>query len=104
MVGLRAEPYGPARTRTGPLTARSWLIGLYVWDPVGNAHGPVRLSTSLLWSQKRRNPVSESCEQARDRDRERLGGEPLAQILAIDTTRAEQIPLRFSLRTTYRDL
>ena len=31
-------------------------------------------------------------------------GEPMAQILAIDTSRAEQIPLRFSLRTTYRDL
>ena len=29
-----------------------------------------------------------------------IGGEPMAQILAIGTTRAEQIPLRFSLRTT----
>ena len=27
----------------------------------------------------------------------------MAQILAIGTTRAEQIPLRFSVRTTYRD-
>ena len=33
-----------------------------------------------------------------------IGGEPMAQILAIGTTRAEQIPKRFSLRTTFRDL
>ena len=33
-----------------------------------------------------------------------LRGEPMAQILAIGTTRAEQIPLRFSLRTIYRDM
>ena len=33
-----------------------------------------------------------------------LVGEPMAYILAIGTTRAEQIPQRFSLRTTYKDL
>ena len=50
----------------GPLRARTWLIGLCsVWDPIGNPHDPVRLSTSLLWSQNRRKPVSESCTSYR---------------------------------------
>ena len=31
-------------------------------------------------------------------------GEPIEEILVIGTTRAEQNPLLFSLRTTYRDL
>ena len=58
-VVLKAEPYGAARTES--LRARTWFIDLCpVWDPIGNPHDPVRLSTSLLWSRNRRKPVSES--------------------------------------------
>ena len=61
-VVLKAEPYGAVRTHTGHLRARTWLIGLCpVWDPIGNLHDPLRLSTSLVWSQNRRKPVSEIC-------------------------------------------
>ena len=45
----------------GPLTARTWLIGLCpVWDPIKIPHDPVRLSTSLLWSQ---NIVRSPCRK-----------------------------------------
>ena len=40
-------------------------IGLCpVWDPIGNPHDPVQLSTSPLWSQNRKMPVSESCARS----------------------------------------
>ena len=61
-VVIRAEPYGAVKTHTRPLRVHTWLIGLCpVWNPIGNLHGPVWLSTSLPWSQNRRKHMSESC-------------------------------------------
>ena len=69
-VRALADALRAVRTYTGPLRARTSLIGLYpVWDPIGNPHDPVRLSTSLLWYQNRRKSVSESCASSTFSDR-----------------------------------
>ena len=54
-IRRRENPYGAFES---PYVAHRPVS---IWDQIGNPHVPVWLSTSLLWSQHRRKPVSESC-------------------------------------------